>query len=147
MARPAKITDQSVECAIRLLAFRAPKGEVKRMLSKRFKLSARSSERVMARAREEIAEASGKTIDQHRMDAFATLEQIIADKKTTTRERILAQAELSKLLGLNKAERIEVSGPDGGAIQTEQKAFDPKNCTPEQLAALHDILKARVEPS
>lgn len=143
MARPPKITDQSVESAIRLFSCYTPKSEIKRYLAKRYKLAARSCETVFARAREEIRNAAGRSIDEWRVEGVANLTAIIAHKDTSVRERILAQAELNKMLGLNRPERIEVSGPDGGAIQTEQKQFDPKNCTPEQLATLRELLKAR----
>lgn len=146
MARPPKITDHSVESAIRLLSCYTPKSEIKRYLSSRYKLSARSCETVLARAREAIADSAGRSLDEWRRDGVANLTAIVADKKTSVRERILAQAELNKLLGLNRAERIEVSGPAGGPIQTEQRAFDPKNCTPEQLATLRAVLAARSKP-
>lgn len=135
MARPAKITAEVVEFAAFARARRIPKSAIKRLLSERFGLKARSCETVFARAREEEIKASGKSIDQHRSEMFALFNSFIADKDVTVRNKLIAAEHLCKLLGLNRPDRIELSGPDGGAIEVK-KEIDLTQLSDEELQVL-----------
>ena len=117
--RPPKINDEAVTAAIRLLSCLTPKSAIKNLLAQEHNLAPRSVERVLARARAEIVKEAGRPASEFKIDGVANLCSIIADPKTTVRERILAQAELNKMLGLCRPERVEVSGPDGAATRVE----------------------------
>lgn len=100
MARPPKITEESIAFAELAYSRRLHKHAIKALLRQQFALSARSCERVLARARERILERTGKPKDEHRMDSLMFYDSIIRDSAAQIRYKILAQERIDKLLGL-----------------------------------------------
>lgn len=139
-----KISDAAVNITVLALSRMMPKSAIKKLLAEQYNLSARSSERVLARAREEIRAKAGQTIDEHRTDIVSFYRGIISDSAAPLRLKILAAEGLQKLLGLNRPERIEVSGPEGGAIKMESKQ-DLANLSAEELAVLRGILEKKAQ--
>jgi hypothetical protein len=98
-----KEKEERIDLTLRLLSRGVYKGEVKVVLHARYGVGARTAERYLSRAREILRGRTGRSLDEHRLDAFAFYESIIQDPEATTRERLLAQARIDKLLGLEVA--------------------------------------------
>ncbi len=122
MARPRKITPECIRIARELAARRIPKGTIKRTLGEQYGLTARSVERVMARVREEALEEFSRPKSDHQADAMEFYSSVIRDPKASVRDKIRAQEGLDRLYGLSAQFRasVELSGPDGNAIQVAE---------------------------
>ena len=137
MGRPTVISDESITVAELALSRRMKKGVIKEILRKRFDVSTRTTERILARARANIVEASGKPRESHREDAYAFYSSVISDPSAAVRTKLIAQERIDKLLGLESANKLELSGPDGRPIRLEaEKNFDPKRLTKEERRQL-----------
>lgn len=90
------------ELTARLLATGRRKGEVKRMLKQRFGVSARACERYLSAARNLLIAWTGKSREDHFVDAFAFYWSVISDPDpaVTLRTRMQARRQLDRLLGL-----------------------------------------------
>lgn len=138
----SKVNDQALQFCVVALARMVNKASIKKTLAEKFSLGARSAENYLARAREEIRQRAGRSLDDLKIDAAAYYQSIMADQTTAMRERILALEGFVRLFGLARPERIEVSGPDGGEIKVANKpSLD--GLTPEQLA----VLRAAIQKS
>jgi hypothetical protein len=129
--RPTR-ADQEERCAFTafLLSRYARKGEIKSLLKARFGVSARTCERLLARARELLLEGTGASPEEHRLRAFSFYVSVIRDPASTLRERMLAQKRIDKLLGLElrgpAAEVGREAGPDPFAAIRQQALADPE---------------------
>ena len=144
--RPPKITEEAVDLCVELLARRMTKGAIKAALKTQFDVAARSCETVLARAREEMLERSGRDKGQHRTDALAFYEAVLRDEGSPTvelspavkdesgnvvvpavirparpapsaREKLHAQERIDRLLGLEVPQQVQLTGADGGPIK------------------------------
>jgi hypothetical protein len=138
-----------------LLSRYAHKGEIKRLLKARFGVSARTCERLLARAREVLLKATGAPPEEHRLQSYSFYVSVLRDPAATLRERMLAQKRIDKLLGLELRPAGEVereAGPDPLAAIRQQALQDPE--ARELLARLAERLgglgageaEARAEP-
>ena len=130
-----------------LVARRQPKSVVKKLVNEKFfkddPVTSRTIENYLARARELIAEISGKSRDQHRIDAVAFYDSVITGPDADLRERMVAMEGLRELLNLDepKMTKHELTGKDGGPVEilalstAEQAAV---------LAELHDAIQVSV---
>jgi len=134
-----KICDEAVQLAEELLCRREHKSKVKVVLWEKFRIQYRTAETVISRARARIMERSGKTIEEHRADAYAFYDSILRDPVADTRERIVAQARIDKLLGLQRPDRIEHTGANGEAIKVDA-SYDFSKLAPDELDALEEVL-------
>lgn len=94
-------------------------GEVKRVCAVKFGCSPRSAERYIKAAREQLRDQAGLSDDDFRAQNLAPLQKIIADPKTSARAKIAAIKVVNRMYGLNKPQKHEISGPDGGDIPTQ----------------------------
>lgn len=122
MARPRKITPECERVAAELLARRLTKGTIKLALAQQFKLGPRSIETVLARVREAAIANFQRPKAEHQGEAIAFYETVIRDPKAKNADKIRAQERIDWLLGLSAQFRtsVELSGPDGQAIQVAQ---------------------------
>lgn len=136
---PDKICDEAVQLAEEMLCRREHKANVKVALWEKFRIQYRTAETVISRARARIMERSGKSIEEHRADAYAFYDSILRDPIAETRERIVAQARIDKLLGLQRPDRIEHTGANGDAIKVDT-SYDFTKLAPDELDALEEVL-------
>ena len=54
-------------------------------------------------------------------DSLAFYEAITTDPKASAGDKVRARHRIDQLLGLDTPQRLELSGPDGGKIQVEEK--------------------------
>jgi hypothetical protein len=145
MARPAKICEEAVNLAELALSRRLHKCDIKALLKKQYGLEPRSVERVLARARERLIERSNKTVDHHRDDAYAFYDAIIRDSAAPIRFKILAQERIDRLLGLQRPERLELTGQGGGPV--EVTAPDYSKLSLDELKMLKTIVSKAKRPT
>jgi len=93
----------------------AKKRELKAAGMKQWKVSARTMETYLSRAREMLLEETGKTRQEHIAEAYWHYQSVIEDPKTTTREKLEARAGIRELLGLDAPTRIDAQ-VSGGVI-------------------------------
>jgi len=138
MARPVKLdskqpTDEQLEAridfAIRLLATRQNKSAMKAAMRAfvdrqmanvygqgRVILTARTIEGYLARAKERMAEVRKESLEYSTEKAIALYESIIADPKTSARDKIKAQERLDKIQGVESPTRLIVTGDEGNKV-------------------------------
>jgi hypothetical protein len=131
--KPTRVEEEArVAYTVHLLSRYAYKGEIKRLLKQRFGISARSCERYLARARELLRERTGADLDEHRALSLGFYESVIRDPATTTREQLLAQKRIDKLLGLEErgqAARMETDRQQADKLAALRQAAlrDPES--------------------
>jgi hypothetical protein len=104
-AKQAKLQEQTGYAA-RLLARRAYKHEVIRLLRDHYGVSRRTCERILARARTLLIAFSGKSRDEHRDDALAWYVSVQRDPDASLETKMVSQARIDKLLGLEGPVRL-----------------------------------------
>jgi hypothetical protein len=116
-----------VEFAEYLLFRRLPIEQVKARLKGMFQVSYRTAERLLAAARRRLLARSGKTKQQHLQEALDFWESIVTGPDAQLGQRMDAQRELSKLLGLNAPLRHAHGGdpaappiPVEGAVEVRE---------------------------
>lgn len=131
--RTAKVPlAQRIETTRKLLASRFSKADIKKTLMGLYGVSARTCESYLARAREEIRAETDKPIEDHRADAYAFYESILANPEGDPRLRLKAQERIDKLLGLEVHTRVASSKSIGLDLTLEQIA----NLSDEELNEL-----------
>ncbi|WP_339732503.1 hypothetical protein [uncultured Gimesia sp.] len=75
--------------------------DIKQAVAQEFHLSRRSVERYIKRARKEMVERTGISVEYHRSDAFHFYRSMINDPKAHPREKLRARERMDKLLGLD----------------------------------------------
>lgn len=109
----AKITNEVILTTYRMLASRCYKSEIKHVLDSRFKLAPRSCERAIHEAREMLRDATAKSEDEHRNDAYKFYDSIVRDHARGIRFRILSQERIDKLLALDGPIKLQLPGGVG----------------------------------
>lgn len=94
-------------------------GEVKRLAAEEFKISTRSVERYLKRARELILAESEKPKTEHRATSLAFYQKVVANENEETRNRLRAQQRIDELLALELPKTINL-----------QHSGNPDNPTP-----------------
>jgi hypothetical protein len=123
--------EERVAFTVFLLSRHARKSEIKRLLKARFGVSARTCERLLARARGLLRESTGAPPQEHRLRSYAFYLSVIRDPAATLREKMLAQKRIDKLLGLElRGKAVEPGegtegGPDPLAAVRQQALQDP----------------------
>lgn len=123
IVRPTKADHaRRLELVRKLLLARCAKWEIKKVLYAQFGIKARTAERYLSRARDQLLKELDRPKKDHVSDAYEFYVGIIRSKTATAREKILAQDRIDKLLGLEAPTRSkhEHSGPDGGPISIDQ---------------------------
>ena len=142
--RPPKWGEEHVHLAEAMLSRRFTKGQVKELLRKHFEaknetVSPRTLETILARARENLVERSGKPRELHRDDAYHFYTSVLQAKDATHVARIRAQERIDKLLGLEAPTKLELAGKDGGPVKV-----DLSRVSTDDLEALERIAQATV---
>ncbi len=118
-------TEEAAEIAAIFTARKAPKHVIKKALRAQFKskvpISARTIERILARAREINLVDSGKTRKELRTEAHQVYNSVIYDPEAKATEVLRAQELKDKLFGLPMTRVIHSGTGEGGAIKTESK--------------------------
>ena len=85
-------------------------------------------------------------VDRARLAAVASVENTDKGVKYKTHDKLKALTELAKMARLYPAERQELTGPDGGPIQTANlnvhQELDIASLEPEQRDQLRQVLLA-----
>jgi hypothetical protein len=155
VGNPGKTTrdelEERVGITMHLLDKRVPKHRIKKVLANRFGVGYRTVERYMARARKQIIAASGKSKKEHRLEALRFYESVITGPDATLRERMDAQSEICKLLGLNAPTRLRHGGDRGAppietkgevvetVAYTREDAQRLEAMTVDELKQIHDL--------
>lgn len=138
------VTDDAVELARNLLAQGALKSTIKNELRRGKPCSHQALEMIISRAREGLAAETSGSRKQMRVTALQRYEAIIADPKTSARDKIRAQDSLCKLFGLQvHTSRVVHTGTgEGGAIKTENTTtVNLKQVPTKDLQAAHAALQ------
>lgn len=161
--KPSIVTDENIELAVRLLDLGKRKSIIKVLLraaiikshqektvqsgqkdGKRrdLRVSARSLETILSRARDRIVEEEGVSRRDQRIKSRRFYENIKADEEVPAKDRIRAQENIDKLLGLQIHRVIHTGTGEGGAIKTEtQTTVSLKGLSDEELLALETMAK------
>ncbi len=110
-------------------------------------MSPRSFENILARAREILLEADGKSRKELRNESRRFYEGVIADSETQRAVKVRAQEALDKLYGLPITRVVHSGTGEGGAIKTENShTLDTSKLSTEDLRILREI-RAKASPS
>lgn len=105
-----------------LLTARQPKHAIKRAMTERYGIGARTCERYLSRARAILLKELDGTPDGHKADAYLFYSSIISDKNESSRDRIKAQERIDKLLGLEGPIKFAQTDTQGNDITTPEQA-------------------------
>lgn len=103
---------ERIEFTFFLLCRRLYKGDIKRILAKKYSVCPRTCEDYIARARATLLTESGKTQEEHRLESLRFYESIIAGDglgESTLRDRLHAQERIDKLFGLESPQKHDVT--------------------------------------
>jgi hypothetical protein len=142
---PKDELERRVDLVANLLAGRMRKGAIKRLLAVKYAVSARTVERYLRAARRLLIRESGRSKDEHRAYGVRFLEGIIADSGASIRDKLSAQSELSRMLGLYSPQRIAHGGDsEAPPIKTKDETDWAKELSVEELKQLRE-LRLRVD--
>jgi len=91
-------------------------GEIAAAMNAQFKVSARTTESYLSRAKALILEEVGRPKDEHRAESFGYYQKMSHDKEAPASVRLHARELIGDLLGLDAPKRAEISGPEGAPI-------------------------------
>jgi hypothetical protein len=112
---------QRVQQVANLLCDGYKNGEIAEKMHKDFKVSSRTTETYISRAKALILEEVGRPKDEHRAESFGYYQKMSHDKEAPASVRLHARELIGDLLGLDAPKRAEISGPDGGPIATKEE--------------------------
>lgn len=101
--------EQRVAYAEFLLCRRIYKCDIKRLMKKKFNVTARAVEDYLSRAKAKLRDRSGKTRAEHQIDSLQFYESVLNGPDSTLRDRMDAQSRIDRLMGLEDG-----STPGGG---------------------------------
>jgi len=130
-----------VAYAANLLARYAKKHEAFKLLMHRYGISARTCERILARARDDLARRHGQTKDGHHQDAYSFYSSILRDPASTLEQRMSAQQEICRLFGLYAPQRL-AHGGDAEGEPLRMEVRETIVTTREEVAAVIEACKA-----
>jgi hypothetical protein len=84
-------------------------GEVKKIVAAQFKLSPRTVERYLRRARDLIVADTGRDKQEHRAESYAFYVEVRGNAKALPKDRLRAQERIDKLLGLEEPQRHQLA--------------------------------------
>ncbi len=97
------------------------RGQIAETMNKKYGISARQTGDYASRAKALILQEVGRPKDEHRAESFAYFQNMSHDKDAPANVRLRARELIGNLLGLDAPKRAEISGPEGGKIEIEQK--------------------------
>jgi hypothetical protein len=112
-----------------------------KMFCTKFNVTWATIDRYLFRARDVLRERLNRSKEEVRCSAVAFYEALISDPKIKAQVRLRAQEALVRLMGADAPARVELSGPQGAPIQTDNKTtggFDVllAALTPDELQAI-----------
>jgi len=116
-----------VRRAIELLNSYQHKHEIFAVMEEEFGIKWRQSEEYLRLARERMLAETQKDKQEHVCDSFSFYKSIVEDPKVRPVDRIRAQEQIDRLLGLQQPQKVAPTTPDGEGSWTPE--------TTEQLRA------------
>lgn len=115
--------DARVEVIMDLLASGKPQWLIRRECKRMWAVNARTIDRYVNSARERMAVLTDRPRAQWRLDQLNRYLSVADDMEKRVADRLKAMERIDRILGLEQwgiggPQRIEVSGPGGGAIQS-----------------------------
>jgi hypothetical protein len=107
--------------AIDLLNTCPHKSKVVEIMKEEFKIGPRMIENYLTAARARILAAIGIEKQEHIADAYNFYKSIVTDEKVRPIDRIRAQEQIDRLLGLQQPQKVAPVTPDG------DKSWQPEN--------------------
>jgi hypothetical protein len=136
--------EERVDYTLSLLNRRLPKSEIKKQLAEKFGAAARSCERYMQAARQQIVAASGKPKAEHKLESLWFYESVVADQTATLQIRLAAQNSIDKLLGLCAPQRIRHGGDEQAPpIKLKLEAAAKREAELLSLATVEELKQLR----
>lgn len=112
--------EQRIEFCMRLMSNGHRKGDIKRQMRAKFKITSSSVEKTyIPRARERLLENLRRDRAEIKAESLDFYESIIADPKARHCDKLTARKRIDQLLGLNAPLNLELTGAGGGPIKTE----------------------------
>jgi hypothetical protein len=111
--------EKRVEETAFLLARGASKTQLHETIGVKHNVHWKTVDAYIGRAKKLLRERSNRTREDVRGDAVAFYQSVLLNSKTTTVEKIKAQTRLDEIFGIDAPRRTELSGPEGGPIQSE----------------------------
>jgi hypothetical protein len=121
-----------------MIARRAHKHEIKKILREKYGIGARQAEVYFARARKRLIKRSGRPREDHIAEAFALYENTIRNPESDLKDKLAAQRELNQLLGLYAPLKVAPTNIAGDA-PAEIITSAMKDLTMEELQTLSKL--------
>lgn len=96
------------------------KSEIKRAMNQKFGTDARTVERYLSRAREDILREIGETRDFFRAQSLAAYRSVLKNQEASIKEKILAQRQIDHLLGLHAPWKVAQTDTNGRDIPPDE---------------------------
>lgn len=112
-------------------------GEIKRFYTTHWKVSRASVERYLSRARENLLSNLETTRDEHRSRSLLFYQSVLADDTESTRNKLTAQKNIDRLLGLPQPILVAQTTPEGKSLLEAAR-----DLTEEQAIALASLRHA-----
>jgi hypothetical protein len=136
--------EERIELVQSLLSQGVLKGQIKRVILAKYGITARQCEEYISRAKDAIRKQFGQNKDQHRKDSFAFYQAIAAPGgKASPGARLRARQRIDELLGLDAPRVQQISGPEGGPIQSETFTIE-KPLSREAGRKMLELLENRI---
>lgn len=102
--------EKRVELVEAMLARGIKPGAIARHFAAEYQLSTKTVKiRYIPEARKRLVERSGDSKDFHRGAGLEFLQSVKSDPKATVRDKVQAQREINKLLGLHQPTRVDIT--------------------------------------
>ncbi|MEM1225948.1 MAG: hypothetical protein AAGJ40_09625 [Planctomycetota bacterium] len=135
---PGQTTEDEMDERIRYTASLLYRGlfksQIKKELRTKYSVDARTVERYLSRAREEMLVELRDTRDNHKASSLKFYQSVLSDPKATFSNKIQAQKRIDFILGLHAPTQLSITDVDG-------KSLSPGELD-EQLVALIGKLNA-----
>lgn len=146
--RPTKAEKQfRIELAAEMLAKGYSKASIKKTFRERWKLSARTIERYLQRARDMMLSESNLSIDELTAESVLFWKSRMRDPKLPPREQSKARENLDKIFGLYKPQKLAITNSAGDDIDEDEATIRAKRLEDafKRIRARKDITKNATE--
>lgn len=96
-----------------MLTLRVSENDVERALIDRYKVSGKSAQRYLARAKRSLLDAANRPRQEHVADAYAFYCSVIANPNAKDSEKLKAQERIDRLLALDRPRRNDRAAAHG----------------------------------
>lgn len=131
---------ERVALCIEMLSVRGwKKWQIKKAFREKYGSSARSVERYLSRARAILRSEVGKEDTDHLSESYAFYRSVIQSTNATIRDKIKAQENIDRLLGIRKPIKVAQTDKDGNDVISDNELEERK----KRLAAAIERIKER----